>query len=111
MKILILIITMLFSLSVLADCCNFEFSEEEISSVYGEVVKQADNCGDTSQNHPHNDRHHCGCAHLSHLKIMNGEKSQILPPYSMFLKANTDPYLLKISTFSMSIFHPPKFLA
>ena len=69
MKLFILLITILFSASVLADCCNFEV---ESSKEYCSSIKKDhsnDNCGDKTQHSE--EAQHCHCSPINHFKIIS----------------------------------------
>jgi len=103
MKTLFLIFTILFSFSVLADCCNTEiqFSGEE-SHTY---QTDGTHCGDTSEHGAQ--AQHCHCSPLNHLKILASEKIVITLPSSEESSLNGFIKPFQDSLYVNTIFHPP----
>ncbi len=102
-KVLFLIFTVLFSASVLADCCNFEVetSVDQCSTIKHD---QNDHCGDESQ---HTESQHCHCSPLNHFKVLPENKIVMTPPSSKQDELGTILHPLLISHFESLIFHPP----
>ncbi len=103
MKTYFLLFTILFSVSVLADCCNFE-----IDSSVGQCSTidhdQNDGCGDESQ---HAEAQHCHCSPINHFKII--PKNIVVMPAPCSIQAELIPVsdLFLFSNFESLIFHPP----
>ncbi|MES2525496.1 MAG: hypothetical protein V4598_00350 [Bdellovibrionota bacterium] len=102
-KILFLIFTVLFSASVLGDCCNFEV-EESVEQCATIDHDQNDNCGDESQ---HTESQHCHCSPINHLKILPQLNVVKFSPALkiIVLIPVSDSHLT--SDFESFIFHPP----
>lgn len=103
MKLFFLIITLLFSVSVLADCCIFEIE----SSIEQCQVLDADSehCGDSSDQH--SGPEHCHCSPTSHLRILSSDKFVINLPPSFPAELIRSPDSIFSSCYETSIFHPP----
>lgn len=103
MKIFFLFITLLFSASVLADCCNFEI---ETSFDQCQAIDSADDhCGDSSG--PHSEPEHCHCSPINHLRILSASTFVISLPPSFGIELISTPDSLFNSLYEASIFHPP----
>jgi len=104
MKNFFLIFTILFSASVLADCCNFEFetSDGQVKTIASE--HQDDDCGDSSE---HSETQHCHCSPVNHLKIISANRINLNAPYSIQLELIPSSHFLLTSNFENLIFHPP----
>lgn len=104
MKAFVLLLTILFSFSVLADCCNFEVpaSEEQCSEVRS---SHNDNCNDSTE---HSDEsQHCHCSPICHFKIITDNKLEVASPVSYNSEQTPFSKSLLISKFEFLIFHPP----
>lgn len=103
MKALFLIFTILFSASVLADCCNFEVdsSVEMCSTIEHD---QNDGCGDEDQ---HSEAQHCHCSPINHFKMIPDNKIVMMAPCSFQTELIPISDSLLISNFESLIFHPP----
>lgn len=103
MKTLILIFTILFSASVLADCCNFEVetSENQCSTIEHD---QNDSCGEESQ---HSEAQHCHCSPINHFKIISDTKVVMISPFSSQEDLIPVSDSLLNSKYESFIFHPP----
>lgn len=103
MKILLLFFAILFSASVLADCCNFEIesSLEQYSALNHD---QNDNCGDESN---HTEAKHCHCSPINHFKIIPDNKLIMTSPTSVGLNLIPISHSLLKSHYESFIFHPP----
>jgi hypothetical protein len=105
MKLIFLILTVLFSASVLADCCNFE------------VETSYDHLTSLEKNHPHqhedtasgqhSEATHCHCSPLGHFKLIQETKLIISPPPSSLADRILSSTRLLLSHFESQIFHPP----
>lgn len=104
MKIFFLLFTLLFSASVLADCCNFEVtaSEEQCSEVRS---GHSDNCNDSSEHSE--ESQHCHCSPICHFKIITDNKLSVASPVSYNSEQTPFSKSLLISNFEFIIFHPP----
>lgn len=100
MKSFFLILTILFSFSVAADCCNFEidFGSDSIASAEHTET-------DCDKNVP--SENHCHCTTTNHVKIHTVSEYSFSSPVSIQLSTFpiTDQQLF--STYEDSIFHPP----
>ena len=102
MKVMFLILTLLFTTSVLADCCNFEApSTETVSIEHG----QTDDCGTDES---HTDSQHCHCPNLGHVKILSESRFVILQAPVKISTAFATLKTLELSNFESRIFHPPR---
>lgn len=100
MKLFFLIITLLFSVSVLADCCN---DEVEVSSdaVHEHCQDEAPSKAQTKTTH------HCHCTPMGHLRfISDSSVSLIIPSPSSELPIPSHTSHLS-SSYEALIFHPP----
>lgn len=104
MKALVLLLTILFSFSVLADCCNFEVpaSDEQCSEI---VSSHSDNCSNSSEHSE--ESQHCHCSPICHFKIIPDNKFKVASPASYNSEPAHFSKSLLISNFEFLIFHPP----
>lgn len=103
MKIFFLLFTLLFSASVLADCCNFEIEStvEQCSSIDHD---QNDGCGDETQ---HTEAQHCHCSPINHFQIIPFNKILMTAPRSFQTETIPVSDSSLISNYESRIFHPP----
>ncbi len=103
MKIFFLLFTILFSASVLADCCNFEVdsSVEQCSTIDHD---QNDGCGDEDE---HAESQHCHCSPINHFKIIPFNKIVMTVPFSIKSELIPVSGSSLVSKFESLIFHPP----
>lgn len=104
MKIFFLIFTLFFSVSVLADCCNFE-AETSVEQCSKIEKAHEDHCGDSSQHSE--DAQHCHCSPINHFKIFSSSKISVAAPISIQNVPFPFSKSLLISKFESLIFHPP----
>src|SRR5688572_10731904 len=100
MKIFFLVLTLLFSASVLADCCNFEI--ESPFEQHQAIGDDADHCGDSSD--LPSEPEHCHCSPLNHVRTILTDKFVIIPPLSFPVELITTPDSLFNSLYKASIF-------
>jgi hypothetical protein len=102
MRLIFLIFTLIFSVGVLADCCNFEIesSIEKCSSI------DLDHCRDSSEQTSEPD--HCHSCPMNQPRILSSEEFVITLPANSFTAALIPaPDSLFNSDYESSIFHPP----
>ncbi len=104
MRLALFVCTLLFSVSVLADCCNFEFeSPVELSSTL-ETEHHDDDCGDRPQ---HSESQHCHCSPINHFKIIPDHRMVMDTPHCYKTERIPSSESLLTSDFESIIFHPP----
>ena len=102
MRLIFLIFTLIFSVGVLADCCNFEIesSIEKCSSI------DMDHCKDSSEQTSEPD--HCHSCPTYQPRILSFDEFVItLPTPSFIAELIPAPDSLFNSDYESSIFHPP----
>ena len=104
MRLILLVFTLLFSLSVAADCCNYEIETSINQCMAFDTDHQDDNCDDSSQ---HSEAQHCHCSPINHFKITSQNKIVMTAPYSIRTEIIPNLESLLISNFESTIFHPP----
>lgn len=104
MKIFFFLFAMIFSASVLADCCNFEV--EEASYEQRSTVDEAhhDDCGTEAE---HSDSSHCHCSPINHFKIIVDFSIPLMTPRSIDLGLIPVRESKLESHYHASIFQPP----
>jgi|GEM_PF-6810189 len=103
MKVLILILTILFSASVLADCCNFEI--ETNFDQCQTMDSDGDHCSESSNQH--SEAEHCKCSQANHLRILAVDHILIKLPTFDLVEHFFSFEQFHDSSFESSIFHPP----
>lgn len=102
MKVFLLLITLMFSASVLADCCNFEI---ETDAEHSQVMGDGDHCNDSSDEH--SEAESCHCSPVCQIRILTTHVHAISFPTSYPIELFFTRDSLSVSFFESSIFHPP----
>lgn len=101
MRLILLLLTLMFSLSVVADCCNYEIDTPNLEV---SVSSDHQNCDD---NEEHSEKQDCHCSTVNHFKIISNKKLVLAAPISTENSLISSKKSLIISQFESLIFHPP----